>query len=71
MIDIKLIRENPELVSQRLKKRGEGQVGDLAYSFEELLQWDARRRELIQQTESLKMQRNQANDQIKQLRAGG
>lgn len=71
MIDIKLIRENPELVSQRLKKRGEGQVGDLAYSFEELLQWDTRRRELIQQTESLKMQRNQANDRIKQLRAQG
>jgi seryl-tRNA synthetase len=63
MIDIKQIRRNPELISQRLKKRG------TTYSFENLLVWDEKRRDLIQQSESLKMKRNQANDLIKDLRA--
>jgi seryl-tRNA synthetase len=63
LIDIKQIRKEPGLVSQRLEKRGK------RYSFEDLLLWDVKRRDLIQQTESLKMERNQANELIKQLRA--
>jgi len=65
MIDIKRIRDDPAGISQRLGKRG------LEISFEGLLEWDAQRRELIQRSETLKMERNQANEQIKQLRREG
>jgi seryl-tRNA synthetase len=65
MIDINLIRKDPVSISRRLKKRG---IDD---SLETLIQWDGRRLELIRQSESLKMQRNQANERIKQLRKKG
>ncbi|MDX1414397.1 MAG: serine--tRNA ligase [Candidatus Promineifilaceae bacterium] len=65
MIDIRRIRKDPEFIRQGLAKRGQ------TYDFDQLLQWDTRRRELIQETEALKMQRNQANERIKVLRAEG
>ena len=65
MIAIQRIRKDPGAISQALQKRG------LDISFAEFLDWDAQRRQLIQETESLKMQRNQANEQIKELRAQG
>ena len=54
MIDIQLIRKDPGRISQQLKKRG------IEVSFEEFLEIDHQRRGLIQQSESLKHQQNQA-----------
>ncbi|WP_373531406.1 serine--tRNA ligase [Vampirovibrio sp.] len=58
MLDIKLIRENPEAVNQALKRR----KPDL--SIDAILLLDARRRELLQEEESLRSQRNQITQQI-------
>jgi len=65
MIDIKLIREDARRISRQLKKRG------IEVSFDDFLVIDNRRRELIQQSETLKHQQNQANNRIKQLRSEG
>ncbi|HWO78664.1 MAG TPA: serine--tRNA ligase [Bacillus sp. (in: firmicutes)] len=63
MLDIKFLRNNFEEVKQKLQKRGED-LTDLG-KFEEL---DARRRELIVETEQLKSKRNEVSGQIAQLK---
>jgi len=65
MLDIQLIREKPEAVRQALLKRMD-QV-----DFSELLEWDQQRRSLIQETESLKAERNQISTEIGRLRREG
>jgi seryl-tRNA synthetase len=58
MLDIRYIRENLETVEARLKTRGEGVNISL---FKEL---DARRRELLQQSEGLRAHRNKVTEEI-------
>ena len=65
MLDIKLIRENPEEVRQALLKRMD------AVDFTELLGWDQQRRTLIQETETLKARRNTVSAQIPVLKKEG
>lgn len=65
MLDIKLIRENPEAVNAALKRR----KPDL--SVDAILALDARRRELLQEEESLRGQRNQITQQIAQAKKEG
>ncbi len=65
MLDLKLIREKPEDVRTALLKR----MDEL--DFTELLEWDRRRRQLIQQTEDLKAKRNNVSGQIPQLKKEG
>ncbi|MFN2266845.1 MAG: serine--tRNA ligase [Desulfonatronovibrio sp.] len=65
MLDIKFIRKNPELVIQSLKKRGSN--FDMSYFIE----MDEKRRQIIQQTEELKMQRNQASAKVAQAKKNG
>ena len=62
MLDVKLLRDNLEMVETRLRTRGEGI--DLA-RFREL---DARRRELLQQGEPLKALRNKVSDEISRIK---
>ena len=50
MLDIKLIREQPDLVRQRLAARG---AGDEA-RIDELLKLDEQRRKLLAEVESLR-----------------
>lgn len=60
MLDIRLIRENPEIVSQRLAAR---QRGDESL-IEEILELDTNRRRLIAEVEKLKSERNALNKEI-------
>lgn len=65
MLDIKLFRENPELVRQGLKnKNAEDKV-------DAVLKLDQERRDLIMKTDELKSKRNQASAQIPQLKKAG
>jgi seryl-tRNA synthetase len=54
MLDIKLIREKPDFVRERLATRGAGDEGRI----DEVLELDERRRKLLAEVEALKAQRN-------------
>jgi seryl-tRNA synthetase len=58
MLDIKFIRENPEAVKAALKSRNS------KLSVDELLSFDEERRKLLMEAETLKAERNKANDTI-------
>jgi seryl-tRNA synthetase len=60
VLDIKLIREKPDVVRQRLAARG---AGDEAL-VDTILQADELRRKLLTEVESLKSQRNRASKEI-------
>lgn len=59
MLDIKLIRENPEMYISLLSRRG----GDFSYIYE-MVEKDKRRREIISQVEKIKALRNETSKQI-------
>ncbi|GEA94780.1 serine--tRNA ligase [Weissella viridescens] len=59
MIDLKYIRNNPEFVKERLATRGVDPE-----QIDELLAADAKRREILVQTEELKARRNKVSDEI-------
>jgi len=65
MLDIKLLREKPDFVRQRLASRGAGDESRL----EELLKLDEQRRKLLAEVETLKAQRNKASKEIGALMA--
>jgi len=58
MLDIKLIRENPELVSQSLEKRGD------SFALDKILEIDERYRNLLRQTEELRAKHNETSKQL-------
>ena len=60
MLDIKLIREKPDFVRQRLATRG---AGDEA-KIDELLKLDEQRRKFLAEVETLKAQRNRVSKEI-------
>jgi seryl-tRNA synthetase len=60
VLDIKLIREKPDFVRQRLATRG---AGDEA-KIDELLKLDEQRRKILAEVESLKAQRNRVSKEI-------
>jgi len=60
MLDIKLVREKPDFVRQRLASRG---AGDEA-RVDELLRLDEHRRKLLAEVEGLKAQRNRVAKEI-------
>ena len=65
MLDIKLIREKPEFVRQRLATRGSGEE----VHIDELLKLDEQRRKFLAEVESLKSRRNRASKEIGALMA--
>ena len=65
MLDLKFIRENPELVKKGIQAKGE--MGDV----ERVLELDKRRRQIIQQVEDLKKQRNENSKKVAQLKKQG
>ena len=65
MLDLNLIRSNPEYVKEALKKR------EYDVDFSELLEWDARRRALLMENESLKAERNRMSKEIPALKKQG
>ncbi|MCK4222520.1 MAG: serine--tRNA ligase [Dehalococcoidia bacterium] len=58
MLDIRLIRESPELIREAMEKRGG------AGSLEEILQVDERHRRLLGQTEGLRARHNETSKQL-------
>ena len=60
MLDIKLIREKPDFVRQRLATRGAGEEAKI----DELLRFDEERRKALAEVETLKAQRNKASKEI-------
>ncbi len=58
MLDIKLIREEPEFVRQGLEKRGD------AFTLEGIREVDERYRSLLRRTEELRAQHNQASRHV-------
>lgn len=65
MLDIRLIRENSELVNEALKRRNPG------LSVDAISQLDVKRLELLKEEESLRSQRNQMTQQIAKLKKEG
>ncbi len=62
MLDIKFIREHPELVKDGIRKKG----GD--DNIDEVLKLDGQRRELLQKVEVLKNKRNVVSEEIGKLK---
>jgi seryl-tRNA synthetase len=65
MLDLKFIRENPELVKQGIKNKNEKDTVD------DVLKLDEDRRALILQTDELKAKRNQVSAKIPQMKKAG
>ena len=65
MIDINLIRENPEKIKELLKRK----LWDA--DFTELLQWDAERKELIKEVEGNKAEMNRLSASVPQAKKNG
>lgn len=63
MLDIKMIRQKPDFVKEKLAQRNVKPE-----MIDELLSFDAKRRDLILESETLKAQRNEVSDQIGQLK---
>ena len=65
MLDINVIREDPELVQQKLETR------DNQVSINDVVKLDERRRELIEEVESLRHERNEGSEKIGKLKREG
>ncbi len=68
MIDIKLIRENPDLVRENIKKKFQD---DKLSLVDEVIALDKRNREIKVEVEALRAERNKASKQIGGLMAQG
>jgi seryl-tRNA synthetase len=65
MIDPKIIREKPGIVSEGLEKRG------ATFDMEKLLATDEKRRRLIQESEKMKSEKNDLSNEIARSRKTG
>jgi seryl-tRNA synthetase len=65
VLDIRLIRENPDAVNTALKRRNPG------LSVDEIVELDAQRRKLLSEEETLRAKRNQMTPQIAEKKKAG
>lgn len=65
MLDLKFVRNNPEIVKEALKKRGAN------ISLDPFLELDQRRREKLADVEKLKNKRNVVSEEIGRLKKNG
>ena len=65
MLDINLIRSNPEFVVAALKKR------EYDVDLTEMLAWDARRKDILIENETIKAERNKKSKEIPMLKKQG
>jgi len=66
VLDRRLVREEPEKIRQALQKRG------YEFDLDALITAEAQRRELLQEVESLRAEKNELSEQIGEtMRAGG
>lgn len=68
MLDIKLIRENPELVKDNIKKKFQEEKIPLV---DEVLDKDKQKRELMQKSQSLRSDRNKLSESINKAKKKG
>lgn len=68
MLDLKFVRSNPEVVRQNIKNKFQDEKLPLV---DEVLELDARNREIKQEVEALRAQRNKISKQIGALMAQG
>jgi seryl-tRNA synthetase len=61
VLDLKLIRQEPDVVRAALERRGE----QAAAGLDRVIELDARRRELLPELEGLRAEQNEANNRIK------
>ncbi len=65
MLDIKIIRDNPELVKQGLAKKGDNS------NIDRILELDSKRREILRKTEALKAERNKVSGDVAKKKKAG
>lgn len=65
MLDIKFVRENPDIVAAALKSRG------LDLGLDEFLAREKQRRELLVEVEALKSKRNTVSQEVSRLKKAG
>jgi seryl-tRNA synthetase len=63
MIDIKLIRDNPEAVFRAMEKRGEGRG-----PVDEIIETDSHYRQVLKEAETLRARRNDVSKQISRMK---
>ena len=68
MLDIKFIRENPEVVRKDLEKRNEKEKLEW---LDDLLKSDVEYRKLLQENQMLRQRRNEITDEINNLKKQG
>lgn len=68
MLDLKLIREEPDRIRERLSVRGRAEY---SASLDELLALDEQRRALISEVDGLRARRNEVSPQVGQLKKAG
>lgn len=68
MIDIRLVRDNPELVKENMRKKYQN---DKVALVDEVLELDVKRRETIAEVDKLRASRNTLSKQIGQLMGQG
>jgi seryl-tRNA synthetase len=65
MLDIRIIRDNPELVKAGLAKKGDNS------NIERILELDAKRREVLKKAEALKAERNKVSGEVAKKKKAG
>ena len=66
MLDIKLIREHPDVVRDGVRKKGEDPS-----RVDEILRLDAQRREFLQKSEALKSRKNTVSSEVARMKSKG
>ena len=64
MLDIRLIKENPEDIIKRMADKGK----DVRAEVEEILKLDGERRALILETDNLKFEQNKVSKEIPKMK---
>jgi seryl-tRNA synthetase len=65
MLDLRFVRENIELITEKMAERGE------AFDPIEFLHWGGERKRILQQLEALRAERNRASEQVAALKREG
>ena len=65
MLDIKIIRDNPEMVKAGLAKKGDNS------NIDRILELDAKRREVLKKAEALKAERNKVSGEVAKKKIAG
>ncbi|MBE6915264.1 MAG: serine--tRNA ligase [Ruminococcaceae bacterium] len=67
MLDLKIIKENPEKVKAALARRNK----DYSAEIDRILELDSRRREILQKSEAMKAEQNAVSKQIPAMKKAG